>query len=260
MTKRKPLTEADWLSSKDSYAMMAYLQQHRRITRVPGGKRRLRLFSCACCRHIWPALTDARSRRAVEVTERAADGQARKTELQEALEDAQAAMREAQARFRQGGKRLGIATAEGRAVHAAGQAACAAEWTARGYGGVRGVSLVLHQAQSVLAFQGPGTTPLEMQATRNLLSARQADLVRDIFGNPFAESPTIAPAWRTWNGGAAVKMARGIYDNRDFAALPVLADLLEEVGCDDPKLLAHGREPGEHARGCWLLDAILERA
>jgi hypothetical protein len=42
-----------------------------------------------------------------------------------------------------------------------------------------------------------------------------------------------------------------------FEALPILADALEEAGCRDADLLAHCRAPGPHARGCWLLDALL---
>jgi len=41
--------------------------------------------------------------------------------------------------------------------------------------------------------------------------------------------------------------------------LPILADALEEAGCDDVDVLAHLRGPGPHARGCWALDLVLGR-
>jgi hypothetical protein len=83
----------------------------------------------------------------------------------------------------------------------------------------------------------------------------QANLLRDIIGNPFRPA-TINPAWRT---PTAVQLARAIYEGRDFAALPVLADALEEAGCDNADILAHCRQGGEHARGCFAVDAVLGR-
>jgi hypothetical protein len=56
-----------------------------------------------------------------------------------------------------------------------------------------------------------------------------------------------------------VKMARTIYEERRFEDLPILADALEEAGCENEIILWHCRELGEHARGCWVLDAILGR-
>jgi hypothetical protein len=57
-----------------------------------------------------------------------------------------------------------------------------------------------------------------------------------------------------------VALARAIYQGRDFASLPVLADALEEAGCTDPDLLAHCRRPGGHLLGCWVLDMVLGRS
>ena len=39
--------------------------------------------------------------------------------------------------------------------------------------------------------------------------------------------------------------------------LAVLADALEEAGCDNADLLSHLRGPGPHVRGCWALDLLL---
>jgi hypothetical protein len=83
-----------------------------------------------------------------------------------------------------------------------------------------------------------------------------AALVRDIFGNPF-RPVTIDPSWLAWNDGTVVKLAQGIYDDRTFDCLPILADALEEAGCDKADILTHCRQPGEHMRGCWVVDLLL---
>jgi hypothetical protein len=81
----------------------------------------------------------------------------------------------------------------------------------------------------------------------------QAALVCDIFGNPF-RPVTVDPNWLT---PTVVAIARRVYDERDFAALPVLGDALEEAGCASEDVLRHCREQGEHARGCWVVDHVL---
>jgi hypothetical protein len=81
-----------------------------------------------------------------------------------------------------------------------------------------------------------------------------ADLLRDIFGNPFRPI-TFTPAWRS---ESAVSLARTAYDTRDFTLLPILADALEEAGCDHPDVLTHCRDPkGTHVRGCWVVDGVM---
>jgi hypothetical protein len=41
--------------------------------------------------------------------------------------------------------------------------------------------------------------------------------------------------------------------------MPILADALEESGCDHTDILNHLRQPGEHVRGCWVLDLLFSK-
>ena len=84
--------------------------------------------------------------------------------------------------------------------------------------------------------------------------AAQSQLLRDIFGNPF--HPVIFdPNWRT---STAIALARGIYDERAFDRLPILADALQDAGCENEDILNHLRDPNAtHVRGCWALDLVL---
>ena len=52
------------------------------------------------------------------------------------------------------------------------------------------------------------------------------------------------------------RLAEGIYQERAFDHLPILADALEEAGCTDATLLGHLHRPGAHVRGCWVLDLL----
>src|SRR5262245_9527274 len=83
-----------------------------------------------------------------------------------------------------------------------------------------------------------------------------AGLLREVFQNPFRPS-ALEPSCRT---PAVMQMAQGIYDDRRFEDLPILADAFEEVGCRDQSILDHLRIPGPHVRGCWPLALILGRA
>jgi hypothetical protein len=78
-------------------------------------------------------------------------------------------------------------------------------------------------------------------------------IVREIFGNPFRPVKFDA-AWRT---DTAVALAEQMYESRDFGAMPILADALQDAGCEDEQLLGHCRGPGPHVRGCWVVDLVL---
>jgi hypothetical protein len=63
------VTEAEWLACADPKQMLAFL-----VSKVSA--RKLSLFACACSRQVWHLL-DERPRKAVEASERYADGLAR---------------------------------------------------------------------------------------------------------------------------------------------------------------------------------------
>lgn len=173
-------------------------------------------------------LTDDLSRKRVEVAERYADGRATEEERESAY-----------------WKRLRVPS---------WRATDAAEGTVD--------DRVLHRLPEVMldtATAAGMADPRSEDAGTLDERAAQAHLLRDIFGNPF-RPVTFAPAWLTWHGGLVVSMAQRMYDSRDFSDLPILADALEEAGCSDPDILGHCRQPGEHVRGCWVVDLVLGKS
>ena len=83
--------------------------------------------------------------------------------------------------------------------------------------------------------------------------AYQPPLLRDIFGNP-VHPVTFDPAWRS---DEAVSLARTMYQSRDFSAMPILADALQDVGCNSEFVLDHCRADKAHVKGCWVVDLVL---
>ncbi len=230
MGRQVKMTEALW--KKDRFvASMLYCLRDRGITSV----RKLRLFAVACCRLVWHRIEDPRSRVAVEVGERYADGLADARELEQADMQAMSALDE-------------ICTARGydirdvlrkapfvfpRGAPTAIRWACAAAWSAA-------------EDAERAAWTAEGVSNTAELATN-------CDLLRDIFGNPF-RPVAVDPAWLTSD---VVALAEGVYEERAFDRLPILADALMDAGCDNADLLGHLRGEGPHVRGCWALDLIL---
>jgi anti-anti-sigma regulatory factor len=61
------------------------------------------------------------------------------------------------------------------------------------------------------------------------------------------------PAWLAWGGGTVVALAQTIAESQEFTLLPILADALEEAGCNNDDILRHCREQADHVRECWLI-------
>ena len=94
------------------------------------------------------------------------------------------------------------------------------------------------------------TTPVAIRNT-----GPEMAVLRCVF-HPFRPL-TFDPAWRS---ESSVALASAIYAERAFDRLPILADALEEAGCDHADVLAHCRGPGPHVRGCWVVDLLLGKA
>jgi hypothetical protein len=236
----KGLTEAGWLACTELRQLLEQLG--RKAT-----QRKLRLFATACCRRIWHLLPDERSRAAVEVAEQFADKQATHKERQ----TAESAASEAEVQWRRSAK------GEAEAAYAA---FCTISWEPPGHSWPpHGPEMARVAANcAVRAVRGamawlPPKDPGEAER------AAQIRLLRDLFGNPFRPAPFF-PSWLTYNDGILPKLAQGIYDDRAFDRLPILADVLEEASCTHPDILAHCRGGGEHARGCWVLDRLLVKS
>ena len=226
------MTEREWLACADPVPMLNYLEGK-------AGDRKMRLFAVACCGRVWPALTDERSRRAVELSEFAADHPVTEDELDTVSAEAEEAFEDTLDTDYYDGKVLApdVVAAQG-ATHAASYASNSPA--------VR-VSDAIEVAQAA-ADAAPGGAALEAPA--------QAALLRDIFGNPF-RPVTFDTAWRT---DTVIALARGMYESRDFGAMPILADALQDAGCTSNDILDHCRGPGPHVRGCWVVDLVLGKA
>jgi hypothetical protein len=84
----------------------------------------------------------------------------------------------------------------------------------------------------------------------------QCDHLREIIGDPF-RPVAFSTEWRT---DTAVSLARQMYESRDFSAMPILADALQDAGCDEELILSHCRDTSlTHVRGCWVVDLVLNR-
>jgi hypothetical protein len=275
------MTEDDWAHCTDSRRMLAFLRG------TPAASdRKLRLFGAAVVRRVWRFLTDARSKAAVDILERLADGRVSPGEVRAAADDAWDAV---SAPFE--------AARVGRSI-SAWYAARAASGLSFAYGSARDTALTAAWAAGAAAategldwedeawdhalraaWRESGRDPPEPEGDEweevrstdavwemdwdsftpfpGCAAERkeQAALLRDLFALIPFRHVGIDPAWCT---PAVVALATAIYEEKRFEELPILADALEEAGCDNPEILGHLRDQGQrHCRGCWCLDLLL---
>ena len=243
------MTEAEWLTCDGPTRQLAHLNRRP-------GDRKLLLYAVACCSAHRDRLSHHASRGAVEWAERFADGAARRDDeyarLEWASEGAAFACEAATARadidaafgheetsvYGEGGvSSADLRHLRGRIVsrdHLAVAAACFAN------------------ALMTLDQHDPFDPTLRGYAPLLLIS-----LLRDIFGNPF-HSVAFSPEWRT---DTALTLAKQLYESREFSAMPILADALQDAGCNEPAILDHCRDTSlTHVRGCWVTDLVLGKS
>ena len=179
--------------------------------------RKCRLFSVACCRLVWDYLGTSRNQQIVELSEQYADRNIAYSQLRKLCP-------------------IDIRPSANRDL---------AAWYCARMGKVEAPLMAAWCAARVairLGKQQPG-----------FVDASQSAILRDIFGNPF-RPVTFDPRWRTSD---VVGVARGIYEDKAFERMPILADALMDAGCEDEQIIGHCRGDGPHVRGCWVVDLVL---
>jgi hypothetical protein len=235
------MTEPEWVACTDPESMLEFL--------CGASGRKLRLFACACCRHT-AAYADAESRRT------AAHGHD-PSEVAASQQEAALARRAAEVAERY---------ADGLTVLAELQALFAAlddDELERCYAGeadaARAASGSAYRARWCANYCSPASYPPRAgfrsasAPDHDRERSAQCQLLRDIFSNPFRPA-IFFPEWRT---DTAVALAGQMYEAREFSAVPILADALQDAGCNNARILDHCRGPGPHVRGCWVVDLVL---
>jgi hypothetical protein len=233
------MTEVGWLACKDPKPMLEFL-------RGKASERKLRLFAVACCRRIEHLITDRRSQSALEFIERL-DG-----EIAAKRRDWEACRRKSVQANKDAYVRMMVDKCRDASLAYANYAAQSADATL---------------ATDPVAAANFTITRIGFALSAAIRAQKverrwQAQLLRDIVGNPFLPV-SLPPAWLA---PVVDALARAAYEERDLpsgefdlARLTVLADALEEAGCTEQSILDHLRSPGPHVRGCWAVDLILAK-
>jgi hypothetical protein len=230
------------------FAMFGWRQaQVRRQPQFRASERQLRLFACACCRRIERLLTDKRLLQGVEAIEQLADGYRQREELESVFGAVEQIYQEHLGRYGQSRRIVGAP----------------AIWTLvdwqpdqSEYGTCQPETMTANLTAYEVGLGGNFNRDAEGWRAESREHQAQCHLLRDIVGNPF-RPVTIPASVLVWNDCTIPRIAQGIYDERAFNRLPILADALEDAGCDNADILKHCRQPGEHLRGCWALDLLL---
>ena len=222
------MREAEWLTCGDPERMINHLPGRR------GYARKLLLLGCACCRLVWDQMPDERLREAVRTAERFADGEVSADQFTQATAATYRVSTELQESGTADEVSLNIAYATGTLQRVLDR------------GGYRAAGYVERQTSFVDA----------SDPERAVYREQHVALILDIFAVLYlTPDHEIAPEWLTTD---VVALAEGIYEERAFDRMPILADALQDAGCDSEEVLKHCRDANQtHVRGCWVLETIL---
>ncbi len=227
------MTEEEWPTAVEPWGMLTFVSEG-------ASKRKLRLFTCACCRQVLNPFIPRLVERALSAAEAYADREITVETLDRVSDLVGAAIGPARA--------ADVRDRTGYLSHLL-DAVAAACWASDEMDGASDAALATARAAADIPWPATGARPPEFADEL----ANQTELLRDIFGNPF-RSVEFHLEWFTSD---VLALARGIYADRAFDRMPILADALQDAGCDDDDILTHCREAREHARGCWVVDLLL---
>lgn len=213
------MTEKKWLQAFEPYDLITSAFLHKSWTHP----RAPRLLACAVCRLVWDQIEDRRSRNAIEVAEQFADGKA-------TLKALTAAHREARTAYQETRPRAPDRWLFSTAAEAA-----------------RTKNIMSAMESVVMTISG---------SDEDAFHALVMSMIHDVFDRRLFRPPTFDSSWRT---STVLSLANGIYQEKAFDRLPILADALMEAGCEDADILNHCRATQLHIRGCWALDLALGR-
>lgn len=229
---------------KECLAVNALLGQA--LIELKISNRKLRLFGCACCRLVWNYMPHPESRAAVIAAEQFSAGLISEEEMQ-------AAGRVAEKRVPSGGVRwLEGMSREELVAYQRNLAAVAAREVAAGddEGGwpywERIVDLPGHVTSIAIESSG--------ELNQDEMEIAMCDLLREISGNPF-QPVQWRPEWRTED---VMRHANEMYQTGDFEHMPQLAAALRKAGCDSDAVMSHVSQTAPHARGCWVIDSLID--
>jgi hypothetical protein len=219
------VTEQEWLVCTDPSPML-------RLLRGKVSDRKFRLFAVGCCRRIPSYVSDQWRKYEIEVAERLADGLASDVDGPARSADRRPAVLN------------GVSAIHAPQCGSAGSASAASV------------------AAAWVAFSVEGITNSAWHQVYDREREDQIRLLHDVFANPFhgvsADDVYLTPT--------VTSLATAAYEVRilpsgqlDPQRLAVLADAVEESGCDNVDMLMHLRSPGLHVRGCWVVDLLLAK-
>lgn len=242
------MTEQQWLASNQPHAMLDFLQGK-------ASDRKLRLFAVACCRRIWHLLPNMIGRHAIDVAERIAEG----SPIQENLVELLDGLYSRSFAYIDGYKTERDANIGYHSLRATYNALPDVLPPHRfsAYPALR--PNILEVASDVAFTVANASRRCDERDADKADFQRELDgqvpLLQDIFGNPFR--PIALDL--SWVTSTVQRLAAAIYEERAFDRMPILGDALEEAGCTNADILNHCRKPGEHVRGCWVVDLLLAK-
>lgn len=218
------MTEQEWLAATNPHPMLWFIR--RTVS-----ERKFRLFAVACCRRAWELMPSDDCREAIITAELTADGECDASVMY----------------------RLSVNINSSIGSHALrGEVGEYAAIAAERVSSLDRFYMAAEAAAVAIAVQRSSEN---YEPHRTVEESHQASLVRCMFGNPF-RYVTVGPSWLTTD---VRLLATGIYEDKAFDRLPILADALQDAGCENEEVLNHCRSNGPHVRGCWVVDLLTGR-